>query len=40
MTDIGRVLRYQAREQNVPLWVVEKDYVLSYLFAGIANTPG
>ena len=39
MTDIGRMLRKQAKEQNVPLWVVEKDYALSYLLAGIANTP-
>ena len=40
MTDVGRMLKKQAKAQNVPLWVIEKDYTLSYVLAGIANTPG
>ena len=39
MTDIGRILRVQAKEQSIPFWVIEKDYALSYVLAGIANTP-
>jgi predicted nucleotidyltransferase component of viral defense system len=38
MADTGRMLRVQAKGQGVPLWVIEKDYALSYVLAGIANT--
>ena len=40
MTDISRILRVQAKEKSIPLWVIEKDYAMSYVLAGIANTPG
>ena len=40
MTDIGRMLQDHARSTGTPLWVVEKDYALSYVLACIANTEG
>lgn len=40
MAVVDQMLRALARRQNdVPYWVLEKDYALSYLLAGIAETP-
>ena len=40
MTDIGRMLQKHARTLNIPQWVLEKDYALSYVLSSIARTPG
>jgi len=40
MAPIDQLLRRLARRSgDVPYWVLEKDYALSYLLAGIAATP-
>ena len=40
MATVDQMLRAQAQRQGtVPYWVLEKDYALSYLLAGIAETP-
>ena len=40
MPNISQILKSLAREKGVGLEVVQKDYALSYLLAGIAQTPG
>jgi uncharacterized protein len=40
MPNVSLMLKSIAREQGVSLEVVEKDYALSYLLAGMAQTPG
>lgn len=40
MPDTNQILRRFARERGVRLDIVEKDYALSYLLAGIIETPG
>lgn len=40
MTDVSQILRKKSKEIGVPLWVIEKDYALSYLLAATADTPG
>jgi predicted nucleotidyltransferase component of viral defense system len=40
MLNINRMLRKQSSVKSVPLWVVEKDYAISYLLAAIADTTG
>jgi uncharacterized protein len=40
MPNISLMLKSVAKEQGVGLEVVQKDYALSYLLAGIAQTPG
>ncbi len=40
MATVDQLLRTLARQQaDTPFWVLEKDYALSYLLAGIAETP-
>ena len=40
MNTVDQLLRQLARRSgSVPYWVLEKDYALSYLLAGIAATP-
>jgi predicted nucleotidyltransferase component of viral defense system len=34
--NIAQILKEKSRQSGAPLWVVEKDYSLSYLLAGIA----
>src|SRR5450759_1404005 len=40
MPNVSQMLKSMAREQGVSLEVVQKDYALSYLLAGMAQTPG
>jgi predicted nucleotidyltransferase component of viral defense system len=40
MPNVSQMLKSIARKQGVSLEVVQKDYALSYLLAGIAQTPG
>lgn len=40
MPNVNQMLKSMARDQGVGLEVVQKDYALSYLLAGIAQTPG
>lgn len=40
MTNVSQMLKSLAREQGVGLEIVQKDYALSYLLAGIAQTAG
>lgn len=40
MPDTNQILRRFARERRVRLDIVEKDYALSYLLAGIIGMPG
>jgi predicted nucleotidyltransferase component of viral defense system len=40
MPNVSKMLKSMAMEQGVGLDVLEKDYALSYLLAGIAQTPG
>ena len=39
MRRIQTILKQKASEANCPLWIVEKDYALSYLLAGIVEEP-
>ena len=40
MATVDQMLRaFARRPDSVPYWVLEKDYALSYLLAGIAETP-
>ena len=39
MPTVDQVIRAKTKElHSIPHWVVEKDYALSYLLAGIART--
>jgi len=39
MPTVDQVIRARTRELgSIPYWVVEKDYAISYLLAGIART--
>jgi hypothetical protein len=40
MPTVDQMLRALSRDSGVPYWVLEKDYALSYLLAGIAHTKG
>jgi len=40
MPNVSQMLKSMARDQGVGLDVLQKDYALSYLLAGIAQTPG
>ena len=40
MMNVSQMLKSMARDQGVGLDVLQKDYALSYLLAGIAQTPG
>jgi predicted nucleotidyltransferase component of viral defense system len=40
MPNVSQLLKSMARDQGVGLDVLQKDYALSYLLAGIAQTPG
>lgn len=40
MPNVSLILKSIAKEQGVGLEVVQKDYALSYLLAGMAQTPG
>ncbi|MEA3440234.1 MAG: nucleotidyl transferase AbiEii/AbiGii toxin family protein [Chloroflexota bacterium] len=40
MLNISQMLRKQSSFKNVPLWVIEKDYAISYLLAAIADSTG
>jgi hypothetical protein len=35
--NVSRLLQEQTKARGIPLWVVEKDYALSYLLVGIAD---
>ena len=37
MRRIQQVLKDKAAETNTPLWIIEKDYALSYLLAEISD---
>lgn len=39
MRRIQMLLKEKAEETNTPLWIIEKDYALSYLLAGISEVP-
>jgi len=39
MRRIQQLLKEKAEETNTPLWIIEKDYALSYLLAGISEVP-
>jgi len=39
MRRIQQLLKEKAGETNTPLWIIEKDYALSYLLAGISEVP-
>lgn len=39
MARLQELLTQKAAETNTPFWNIEKDYDLSYLIAGIAETP-
>ena len=39
MPTIEHLLRTAAREQHIAHWIVEKDYALGYLLAGMAQVP-
>ena len=40
MPNVNQVLRSIARDRGVSLEIVQKDYAISYLLAGISQTPG
>src|SRR5258706_14666543 len=40
MPNVSQMLKSLARERGVALEILQKDYALSYLLAGIAQTPG
>jgi len=40
MPNVSLMLKSMAREQGVGLEIMQKDYALSYLLAGMAQTPG
>jgi len=39
MARIQSLLKQKSSEMNTPLWIVEKDYALSYLIAAISEVP-
>lgn len=39
MSSLTSLLKQKADETNTPLWIIEKDYALSYLLAGINEVP-
>lgn len=39
MRRIQNMLKQKASETKIPLWIIEKDYAISYLLAGISEVP-
>ena len=39
MRRIQNMLKQKASDTKIPLWIIEKDYAISYLLAGISEVP-